>query len=48
MFSHGRDMANCQFLHNDNAKAIAIYCVLSENSRAKNGEIVTFYISFKV
>ena len=40
MFSNGRDMTKCQFLHNndnaDNPKAIAIPRVFSENSRANN------------
>ena len=37
MFNDGRDMTKCQFLHDDNddAKAIAILWVFSENSRAK-------------
>ena len=36
MFSNGRDMTKCQFLHNDDdAKAIAILRVFSENRRAK-------------
>ena len=38
MFSSGRDMTKCQFLHDndENAKAIAIPQIFSENSRDKN------------
>ena len=40
MFSNGRDMTKCQFLHDNDTKAIAIPLVFSENSQAKksNGQ----------
>ena len=40
MFSNGRDLTKCQFLHdidnNDDAKSIGIPWVSSENSQDKN------------
>ena len=38
MFSNGKNMTNCQFLHHDDsdAEALAIPQVFSENSPSKN------------
>ena len=50
MLCSGRDMTKCQFLHdhdhddiNDDAKALAIPRVFSENSRANNKIIEAFF-----
>ena len=51
MFSNGRDMTKCQFLHhddnNDDAMAIAIPRVFSVKSQAKKLECILYHINKK-